>query len=394
MSTYKKPNSPYYQYDFWRRGRRFLGSTGKTTKREADEVERLKREQADAEIRASEAAQAQFGGGAPLNLDVATGRWWTERGQHRADADDCWQAIVAMNAHFGPDRLLSSITDSDVAGWVAKVRGQTVRGVKKLKDGSPAPLLSPARVNRLTVDALRRIYGRARKAWKIVFPNEPDWAQHRLPEPDERVRELTATEESALTAAGRADYERVYRFARLSGLRLTACLIRKSAVKWDIGRIEIRSKNGKLNRVPLSDPIRALLTECWDDHPEAVFTYTAARTRGKEGQPDRRIKGSRYPITRSGLITQWRRDREEAIKTVPTLADFRFHDHRHTAATRILRASGNLKIAQKLLNHSRITTTAKYAHVLDDEVLEAMNEVEKRDTKSRTKSRTLKRRAV
>ncbi|EHS52593.1 integrase family protein [Rhizobium sp. PDO1-076] len=40
---------------------------------------------------------------------------------------------------------------------------------------------------------------------------------------------------------------------------------------------------------------------------------------------------------------------------------FRFHDTRHTTATRILRAS-NLKVTQRLLGHADIATTTKYAH--------------------------------
>jgi len=52
--------------------------------------------------------------------------------------------------------------------------------------------------------------------------------------------------------------------------------------------------------------------------------------------------------------------------------NFRFHDTRHTAATRVLRAS-NLKVAQRLLGHADIATTTKYAHALDDDIRAALN---------------------
>ena len=71
---------------------------------------------------------------------------------------------------------------------------------------------------------------------------------------------------------------------------------------------------------------------------------------------------------------------------MPLVWCYRFHDNRHTAATRILRTSKNLKTAQKLLNHARITKTAKYAHALDEEVLEAMNAVPEPINKSRRRS--------
>lgn len=58
------------------------------------------------------------------------------------------------------------------------------------------------------------------------------------------------------------------------------------------------------------------------------------------------------------------------------ITDFRFHDTRHTAATRITRATGNLKVAQKLLGHTEIGTTARYAHVQHEDVLNGLKAVE------------------
>src|SRR5262249_55638184 len=46
----------------------------------------------------------------------------------------------------------------------------------------------------------------------------------------------------------------------------------------------------------------------------------------------------------------------------------RFHDFRHDFGTKLLRATGNLKLVQRALNHTNIKTTTRYAHVLDDQV--------------------------
>jgi integrase len=51
---------------------------------------------------------------------------------------------------------------------------------------------------------------------------------------------------------------------------------------------------------------------------------------------------------------------------------FRFHDLRHTRGTRILRVTRNLAAAKKALAHRNIKTTLRYAHVLDDDVREAL----------------------
>jgi len=45
------------------------------------------------------------------------------------------------------------------------------------------------------------------------------------------------------------------------------------------------------------------------------------------------------------------------------LVDFRVHDSRHDNATKIIRNGGTLQELQLLLGHSRIETTARYAHL-------------------------------
>jgi integrase len=88
------------------------------------------------------------------------------------------------------------------------------------------------------------------------------------------------------------------------------------------------------------------------------------------------VDGERYPITYSGLATAWRRfgPRKAGIE------DFRLHDLRHTAATRLGKGGkANIKVVQKLMRHKDIATTAKYMHAYDEDVLEAMET----ETKSR-----------
>jgi site-specific recombinase XerD len=38
---------------------------------------------------------------------------------------------------------------------------------------------------------------------------------------------------------------------------------------------------------------------------------------------------------------------------------------------------GNLKLVQKALNHANIKTTTRYAHVLDDEVAAALEDIQR-----------------
>ena len=45
-----------------------------------------------------------------------------------------------------------------------------------------------------------------------------------------------------------------------------------------------------------------------------------------------------------------------------------FHGLRHTRGSRVLKATGNLVLAQKVLAHKSIKTTLRYAHVNADDV--------------------------
>jgi len=53
---------------------------------------------------------------------------------------------------------------------------------------------------------------------------------------------------------------------------------------------------------------------------------------------------------------------DEAVGTITP------HSFRHYFVTRVLRASGNLKLAQELARHTNIAVTQRYAHLSDDEL--------------------------
>jgi integrase len=55
------------------------------------------------------------------------------------------------------------------------------------------------------------------------------------------------------------------------------------------------------------------------------------------------------------------------------IAHFRWHDMRHTFATRLVRAGVDIISVQHLLGHSKITMTARYAHSLADAKIAAVS---------------------
>lgn len=371
--------SPFYQYDFQVDGHRFFGSTKATSKREAEAAERELKAKAKADL-----VERKRSGNGPLTFDAAAGRYWTEVGQHHANADATWTNLERLVDYFGKAKRLDETTDSDIAALVAWRRAQTRWGKAEDAEGNPMGLIAAATVNRSTVDLLKKIFNRAKRVWRCAFPAEPSWKDHRLDEPKERVRELDADEGDALDDAVRDDYAPWLEFCRLSGLRRKETLIRWQNVNWFAKKITTKGKGGRDVSTPITDEIRAILDECKDQHPEFVFTYVARKTRTDNKTGYSRIKGQRYPITDEGAKTQWRRLRAKA-----KVEDFRFHDIRHDVGTKLLRATGNLKVVQKALNHASITTTTKYAHVMQDEVADGLALVAKsrRDAKSRKKSR-------
>src|SRR5690606_31060064 len=98
----------------------------------------------------------------------------------------------------------------------------------------------------------------------------------------------------------------------------------------------VTGKGGRIRTIPMSSAVFDLLWGIKDNDPEWVFTYQAARTDKRKGL----YRGLRYPMTDAGLRTAMRR-----AVTGAGIDHLRFHDLRHTAATRILRKS-NLRVVQ------------------------------------------------
>jgi integrase len=262
--------------------------------------------------------------------------------------------LALMIEFFGKDKLLTEITGDDVARLVAWRRGHHGK--------APGALLAPHTVFHM-LETLRSLFSRA-KLWGVRFNREPIWHKLMLPIPSERVRELSDDEADRIEATARGDYGTFIAFARMSGLRLAECLLKWSEVDWSARQIRKPGKGGRLVTVPITSEIRELLWPLQGHHPEVVFTYVCERA--EHG----RARGQRYPLTYNGAQTRWRRLLRQA-----GITGLRFHDLRHDFGTKLLRETGNLKLVQRAMNHATITTTTRYAHVLDDEVAEAMERV-------------------
>lgn len=360
MSVYRPKGSSLYHFDFQFKGRRHYGSTGVGDLQEARAIEAAERTKA-----ARAHAYGEPDRKPTMTIDEVFGRYWKEKSQHTAKPGDDMTRFALMASHLGPSLAFHDLSDDKIAVLVARLRGRKV--------GKESPkMVSNATVNR-DIEALRRAWKRAAKLWKIEHGEEPSWGEHLLPEADERVRDLTAAEESRLLEALREDYRPIVKFALLSGIRLGNL----RSLKWTdvdynsmIVRMMAKSKKpgGRNHSVPITAAMLIILANERGKHPEHVFTYHCVRNRGD------RKKDDYLPFSQDG----WRRAWKTALHKAG-LENFRFHDLRHTAATRTLRSSGNMRAVQKMLGHSKITTTTRYAHALDDDVRDAMEAAQSRN---------------
>lgn len=337
MSVYKPKGSPYFHYDFQWQGARFYGSTGRKTRRGAEQVEDRKRQ---------EATNPQQGD-PPITLDDACGLY-----ARHADKQPSWPTtryMIQALLKLGARRLLSEISQRELNDFIAKRR-----------DGR-----SNAAVNR-ELDNVRAIWRYAAGAGYDVG-KMPAWKALRLKVVEAAPRELSNDEEDRLFAEMRADVADACDFALKSGWRRGEVIgLRWSDCDFQARQAKTRIKGGDTIKRPLTPTLVALIA----NQPRVgpfVFTYVCKKSRVK------RRKGERYPLTATVL-----RSAMKAAKTEAKVEDFRFHDFRHTRGTRILRATGNLATAQKALAHKSIKTTLRYAHVLDDDVRNALDASESR----------------
>lgn len=349
MSVYRRKDSKVYYFDFRWRNHRFSGSTGSTSRREAERIEEEIKRKAKASV---------IDPVAPMAFSTALTFYWNEIGQHRARNTETERYLAWLQKHIGMATPISAINDATVARLVAIRR----------KEG-----VSNTTVNRTVLEPLRAIMRRAKRTWKQTI-EDIEWRDHFLSEPQERVREASQEEEAALLEAVRPDYRAPILFAFMSGCRRAEIVgLTWQDVDFFNRQFTVTGKGDRSRTIPMTASLYELLWDLKDHHPTAVFTYLPMRGEGK-----------RKPITMEGFKTEWRR----AIKR-SGVDGFRFHDTRHTTATRLVRATGNLKQAQRLLGHSNIATTGRYAHVTNDDLRAGMEaSVTKSATEITTKGNT------
>lgn len=356
MSIYRRKRSPYWHYDFTVGGLRFRGSTQATEREQAKAIY--------ARLRSEAVLGQHFPKLQPITISAAFARYYTEVAEHLPSASDTFRQLDTMEKFFGAQSLLSAVGDAKIAERIARRRADIFRG----------HLVSNATVNRET-ELLRRVYRRARDLWNADIGAMPKWPKLLLPESQGRTRSLSPDERTALLEAVAKKAPALLpalRFSMTTGLRLMNALsLRWGQIDFGTAKMTFRTKSkrpgGALLEIPITAPALVELANQKGLHPEFVFTYEVRKKRRT------RLKGQRRPFTKTGWRKQWK----EALAAAK-IADFRWHDLRHTAATWALRETGNIALVRRMLGHADLKSTERYAHVLDRDLREGMEATARR----------------
>ena len=143
-----------------------------------------------------------------------------------------------------------------------------------------------------------------------------------------------------------------FRLLILTGCRLSEI----RTLKWEYikgNHIEFPDSKTGYKRLPLNNEVLAIFSQI-----PRLKNNAYVICGNVEGQPVINLQKS------------WRR-----IRTKAGLYDVRIHDLRHTFASHAVMGGTPLAIVSKLLGHSQISTTMRYAHLADKELLEASQSI-------------------
>jgi integrase len=186
-------------------------------------------------------------------------------------------------------------------------------------------------------------------------------------ENNERVRFLEPEEETKLRKEIRelgAEREAEFELALNTGMRRGE----QYRLRWqdvDLRREVLtipRSKHGEARHIQINSTARAALLIL----------------RGERDRIGYVIPSCDGPRTRD-----WRHWFEEVVKKAG-LQNFRWHDLRHTFASRLVMARVPLRTVQVLMGHKCIETTLRYAHLAETHLREAVEQLTAEETDTRT----------
>jgi integrase len=250
-------------------------------------------------------------------------------------------------------KLVTEITSTDVDKLLNKVAEGRPRPhkekpnnrAKKLQPSKPTPV----RANRIG-EVLRKMFTLAVE-WGWCYDNPAQRFHRRIETARERF--LSKDEINSLAAALDAAEDRraadIIRMCMLTGARLGE--VRQARfeqfnlehMSWS--KPPAMTKQRRVHRVPISDETASIVRQRQLSVPRGTPWLFPSDTPGQPVQEVRRF---------------WAQ-----IQKVCGLQEVHIHDLRHTFASLLVSGGASLEMIGKLLGHSQMQTTLRYAHLMD-----------------------------
>lgn len=348
MSVFKRSGSPIWQIEFQHNGQRYRESSGTPVKADAQARE--------AQMKAELREAAIHGGIEELTLTEGFERYYVTRIKptaKQANANKVLDAIGRIQRDLGPETLLSELTTPVLTRWRDSLRRATPEG-----DSEPGIPLAPASKNRYR-DTLLAMLRMAHDDWGALakMPRLP-----RVKQGEQVTRWLTEDEEQRLLEASSEHLRELLTFLLDTGARKSEAVgLEWPQVRLDVDRPVVQfinTKGGRPRGVPVPNRTAELLRRLHDEESERggarvaaaghVFMWIPPGTSEPVPYADPK-KGFRAARTRAGLGS-----------------DVTIHVMRHTYASRLVMRGESIYDVSKLLGHSSVKMTERYAHLAPD----------------------------
>lgn len=269
------------------------------------------------------------------------------------NASDQKSMLAKMVAPDWGNKLVTEITPYDVEKLLNKVAAGRARP-SKAKPNNRArklqgPKPTPVRANR-TGEVLRKMFTYA-VSWGWRDDNPASSFRRRIENPRERFlchEEIRRLAEALETAEDRRAAD-IIRLCMLTGARVgevRTARFEQFNLDYAIwSKPASTTKQRKIHRVPISQEVVAIVRQRQLVVPKGNPWLFPGET---IGQPVREIR--RF----------WLKVQKEA-----DLPDLHIHDLRHTFASLLVSGGASLEMIGKLLGHSQMQTTQRYAHLMD-----------------------------
>ncbi len=313
---YKRGN--VYWFDFRINGTRYRESTGKTKRRDAEEVLHDEREKA----KAGECSGTQKVTDYKL-VDLAEEYLkWAERQRSYKDKQLGIKQLVEVFGNHG----VNDLNTREIEQWQSR----------RLKYNKPST------VNRLLA-TLKHMVNKGTQ-WGMASDRALKQVRNvrLLPENNRRLRFLSIEECQRLIECCHKDLKPIVVVALNTGMRRGEIF----NLKWE--QVDLRhgfilldtSKNGERREIPINTTLEYLFKEM-PHSVESEYVFV-----GKTGKPLTDIKKGFHTALRKAGIS-----------------DFRFHDFRHCVASHLVMNGIDLTSVKEILGHKSLSMTMRYAHL-------------------------------